>query len=83
MRMLRQFFFGFREGLKSFGENVSVIVNSFLLSMVYIFGAGITAVFARLVGKRFLDMDVSKGRDTYWADVRGGEKKLKNYYRQF
>ncbi len=72
---------GFKEGMKVFGYNISIIINSILLSAVYIIGVGITSIIAKLSGKHFLDMKLRK--ETYWedSDLKGGPKK--DYYRQF
>ena len=80
---MRRFLRGFRAGLGAFGCNINVLVNSVLLSVVYIFGAGVTAVFARLVGKRFLDVELSRSRESYWSDMNLGKKPVEEYYRQF
>ena len=83
MSGMRQFLRGFRAGLGEFGCNINMIVNSVLLSVVYIFGAGVTAVFARLVGKRFLDVQLSRSRESYWSDLDLKKEPIENYYRQF
>ncbi len=83
MSGVRQFLHGFRQGLKQFGYNINVIVNSVLLSIVYIFGVGVTAVFARLVGKRFLDVQLSRSRNSYWSDLDLKKRPIEDYYRQF
>jgi len=67
--------------MKEFGIGVSVIVNSLLLSIVYVAGVGFTSLFAKLVGKRFLE--TKKKKDTYWSDLDLKKKPLEEYYRQF
>ena len=32
---MKEFFIGFKEGQKKFAENIAVIINSILLSLVY------------------------------------------------
>ncbi len=49
---------GFLEGLKMFSENISYLVNVILLSIVYIFAVGITAMIAKFFGKHFLELKV-------------------------
>ena len=83
MRKSKDFFKGFKEGMKVFGYNISVIINSILLSFVYLIGVGITSVFARLVGKSFLDVKISKGKKSYWSDLNLKKKPIEEYYRQF
>ena len=53
---IKEFFIGFKIGMKNFGDNISIIINSVLLTIVYIIGVGITAFFARIKKKRFLEV---------------------------
>ena len=83
MKLLKQFFKGFKEGFKDFGHSITIIINSILLSVVYIFGVGITSVFAKIFGKHFLDTKISKKRKTYWQDLNLKKESIDKYYRQF
>ena len=74
---------GFGKGMKEFGENMTAIVNSFLLSIVYFIGVGVTSLFARIKRKRFLKTEIAKEKETYWQDLNLKKKKFKEYYRQF
>ena len=78
----RRFLVGFREGMKDFGHGIALIVNSFLLAIVYLVGVGFTAIFAKLFRKHFLDMKLSK-KETYWSDLNLKKKSMEEYYRQF
>ena len=82
MRELKQFFRGFRKGMKNFGNGIALIINSVLLAIVYFIGVGFTAVFAKLFRKHFLDMRLSK-KETYWSDLNLKKKPMEEYYRQF
>ena len=82
MRELKQFFSGFRKGMKDFSHNIALIVNSVLLSIVYLVGVGLTVIFAKLFRKHFLDMKLSK-KETYWSDLNLKKKPIEEYYRQF
>jgi len=82
MSTAKQFFSGFKKGMNDFGTNISTIINSVLLSLVYISGAGFTSLIAKLFGKHFLDMKASK-RKTYWSDLNLKKKPIEEYYRQF
>jgi len=83
MSKIKQFFRGFKEGFKDFGHSISVIVNSALLLAVYLVGVGLTSIFAKLSGKRFLHKKLSKSRETYWSDLNLKKKPIDEYYRQF
>lgn len=73
----------FMQGSKMFGELIAAIVNLVLLTLVYIVGVGLTSLFARFVGKKFLDKKIDKNQDTYWKELNLGVKPIKEYYRQF
>ncbi len=82
MNGFRKFLRGFKRGSGDFGLNLSVIINSALLLLVYLMGVGITSGFAKLVKKSFLDTAASE-RDTYWDDLNLKRKRKESYYRQF
>lgn len=77
------FFRGFKTGLSLFGQNITIIVNTILLFFAYFMGIGITALFAKMKGKTFLDLKVSKTQKTYWKDLNLEKKPIEKYYRQF
>ncbi len=77
------FFKGFKQGMNGFGKCITVIVNSALLSFVYIIGAGITATAARIRGKKFLQVSPDQNAKTYWEDLNLKKRPIKEHYRQF
>jgi hypothetical protein len=77
------FFKGFKEGFAQFGKYIASVVNTILLIVVYIFGVGISAVIAKLVGKSFLETTIDEKKTTYWEDLNLENEPLENYYRQF
>lgn len=81
--MSRDFLKGFKGGTKKFGENISIIINSFLLSLVYFFGVGITSIIAKIFKKNFLDLKINSKLKTYWSELKLTKKSLREYYRQF
>ena len=80
---MKHFFEGFRKGSVEFGYTLTVTINSILLSLVYLIGVGLTSLFAKLIGKHFLENKVSKTLNTYWSDLNLKDKKFEEYYRQF
>ena len=48
----------FKKGMGDFSENISIIVNSILLSLIYFVGVGLTAILAKVVKKSFLDTKI-------------------------
>ncbi|MBD3155411.1 MAG: hypothetical protein GF368_02025 [Candidatus Aenigmarchaeota archaeon] len=80
MEKIKSFLKGFGKGFKKFGEGVSNVVNFVLLTFVYFIGIGITSLFAKIFGKKFLDM--KEGEKSYWKN-KEGEKELKDYKKMF
>ncbi len=77
---MKSFFNGFFSGFKEFNLTIANIVNSVLLALVYFFGAGLTAIVARVFKKHFLDFNK---KDSYWAPLNLTRKQTEDYYRQF
>ena len=76
-----QFYKGFRKGMDDFGHDIARLINTTLMAITYIIGVGITAIFAKVAGKRFLKLE-SKEK-TYWEDLDLEKKPMDEYYRQF
>lgn len=83
MSKIKLFFRGFKKGTKDFGDNIVLIVNVILLSVVYFIGVGLTSILAKLFRKKFLETKISKERKTYWSDLNLRKKPMEEYYRQF
>jgi hypothetical protein len=83
MTQLKQTFNDLRIGQKEFGKDISAIVNSTLLTFVYIFGVGATYIIAKLLNKEFLDTKIDKKAQTHWQDSNLTKGKMEDYYRQF
>lgn len=77
------FFQGFYKGIKSFGENISILVNSILLTIVYLVGVGLTSLCAGFADKNFLEKEISPEKKSYWSELDIRKKTLEEYYRQF
>ena len=69
MKKVKQFFKNFRIGFKEFGLDITRVVNVILLTVVYFIGVGITALFAKIFRKHFLDLKFDKKAKTYWKDL--------------
>ncbi len=83
MSNIRQFFKGFKKGTNNFGKCIVTIINSVLLLIAYLFGIGLTSIFAKLIGKHFLRTKISKTAKSYWSDLNPKKKPVEEYYRQF
>ena len=81
--IFKDFFVGFKDGFLDFGHSIGAIINSLLLSIVYIIGVGLTSVFAKVFKKHFLDLKIDKKKKSYWNDLDLKEKKIEKYYRTF
>ncbi|MDD9954395.1 MAG: hypothetical protein OXR66_08750 [Candidatus Woesearchaeota archaeon] len=71
---------GFRHGFTLVGKNIAAIVNTVLLSIVYVVGVGLTSLFAKVFGKKFLD---TTKRRSYWNKLNLKKQPMNSYYRQF
>jgi hypothetical protein len=50
---------------------------------VYVFGIGITSVLAKVFSKHFLDMKISRERESYWSELDVKKRPIDEYYKQF
>ena len=83
MAKIKSFINQLKKGQKEFGEDIAVIINSVLLSMVYLFGVGLTSLAAKVFRKKFLDLETNKKAVTYWQDLNLAKKPINEYYKQF
>ena len=83
MNNRKEFFDNLKKGQKNFGEDIANLVNSVLLTFVYIIGVGPTSILGRLFGKNFLNLKPDKNRKSYWEDLDINKRNIEEYYRQF
>lgn len=83
MVKMKSFIQQFKKGQKEFGEDIAIIINSILLSIVYLFGVGLTSSIAKVFRKRFLDLKIDPKVKTYWCDLNLTKKPINEYYKQF
>lgn len=79
--MKKELLVGMKAGMLFFGERTSALVNAVLLTLVYVLGVGSMNLLARIVGKKFLELDL--GGTSYWVEKHEVPEKLRRYYRQF
>lgn len=79
---MRIFIRGFKKGFSAHGKNLALLVSSLMLSFVYVFGIGMTAMFAKITKKKLIDVGPGK-KKSYWAKIRLSTERLDNYYKQF
>ncbi len=80
---MRSFILEMKNGQKTFGEDVAVVINSILLTIVYLIGVGLTSIAARLFKKEFLTLKIDKEAKSYWTILNLSKKPKEAYYRQF
>ncbi len=78
-----KFIKGFCLGLSEFGENIGLIINSILLTFVYVFGVGFTSIIAKIFKKHFLEMKIGKKQKSYWSNLNLKIISIEEYYRRF
>ncbi len=79
----RVFWKGFLHGFKEFSQTLALVINTFLLAIVYLVGVGLTALCAKMVHKHFLERKVNRKQPSYWSDLLIKTKVYKEYGRQF
>lgn len=76
---MNDFFRGFKEGQKAFGETIITLVNFVLLSLVYFVGVGLTSIALKLFNYKFLNTQIEAYTPSYWEDtdkdIEGGRYK--------
>lgn len=83
MSLIKIFFKNFKDGMSKFGENITLLVNSCLLLIVYVIGIGATSIVAKLCNKQFLKNKISTKRTTYWSELNSKTKSIESYYKLF
>ena len=58
-------------------------VNTLALTVSYLLGLGSTALAARLVGKRFLELGPDASVPSYWEPADQGSAPRERYYKQY
>jgi len=58
------------------------MINFIILSAVYFLGIGLTSVFAKLFGKRFLNVKKGRAR-SYWVKKHAYNEKKEDFLNQF
>lgn len=74
---------GIKQGADVFAKNITILINSLLLTIVYLIGVGLTTICAKIVRKSFLKTKVNKNTTTYWQDLNLKTESRENYQRQF
>lgn len=69
--------------MMSFGHMVATLVNSILLTVVYIVGVGFTTLLFKLKGKKALDMKLDAQKKSYWKDLNLSKKEEDEYFKQY
>ena len=73
----------FHQGQKKFGEDIARLVNSVLLTIVYVFGVGFSWVLTRFSKKDLLELELEPRAKTYWKNLNLTTGPIKEYYKQF
>jgi len=71
------------DAIKSAWKIISTVINSLLLTLVYIFGIGLTSIISKILGKRFLETKPDSKERTYWTDLNLKKKSVEEYKKQF
>jgi len=74
---------GFKSGFKDFGHLINNIINTTLLTILYIIGIGPTALILKIFNKKLLSLKKENVQDSYWEKYDLSTEPEDNYYRQF
>ena len=77
-----KFLVGIKKGFELYGETIIIVINSSLLTIVYFLGVGTTSIIAKIVGKRFMNLNFNE-KNSYWEEVEKVDRNKEPYYRQF
>jgi|GEM_PF-2591232 len=80
---LKTFWHGIKHGFSEVGHDITNAVNTLLLTIAYIGGAGITKIAAVIVGKKFLELKLNPSQESYYVELNLGKESKERYYRQF
>jgi len=67
---------------KEIAHYIFLPISIFLLTLGFVFGVGLTALFARLSRTKLLDMKFER-KDTYWVERTADDKTLGKIQRPF
>lgn len=79
----RALFQVFQEGFRAGGESISIIINTILLTLLYILGIGATSLGVKIYRKNLLDMKIDTSKHSYWEDHPVSGANIEDYYKQF
>ena len=79
---MKPFIKGLKQGMSLFGHTIATLVNTILLTLVYLLGVGITSVIAKIFRKKFLKRKPEEV-NSYWENLNLKTQNKENYYRQF
>lgn len=65
------------------GKKVAWAVNTLLLTIVYFTVFGATAIIAKILRKKFLELKPDKAAKSYWMESRKEDYSRKETYRGF
>ena len=77
------FFVGTQEGIKSFGEGIQSVVNTILLSAVYLVGVGIAWLMCKVSKRTFFAEKPRPEATSYWEPLDLKKRPIEEYRRQF
>ena len=65
------------------GKKMVIVINTILLSFVYFTAFAATALIAKLLRKKFLDLSFDPHRASYWMERKKEDYSKKETYRGF
>lgn len=75
---MKQFFKGFKEGMKCFGKMISNAINFILLIPAYFIGIGLVSIIGKLFGKHWMNT-----KNTHWKEQPTKKESIERYCQQW
>lgn len=72
-----------RHGIELFGALINNVVVWAALFVVYVVGIGVTALFARLAGKKFLEIGIDHTDESWWKPLNQSTESRERYFDMF
>ncbi len=79
---LKELFEPITSKIEWFGKHVQKVVNCILLLIVYFTGVAFTSISAKIMGKKFLDLEPDRSK-SYWIEEETVTKPREEYKRMF
>ncbi len=72
-----------KKSFLAFGGFMQKVVNTILFTVVYFIGIGLTSLFMKLFGKKFLELSPTKEQDSYYKECTATKRSKEDFFRLY